>query len=211
MFSTRTRRPFAFASAGPITFPRAILSCIDFSGHNLVQPSRATNPLCPRWIDHAFFIASVFPTPCTEPVRARAHIIQYLPSRKNHGRSDCRSELLSLSFHRSGREEVRAGQVHSQQKMKRRHRLKGSICRRPRISEWKTETRAQELHLETVREIFTAYTGNIEPNCGQSNWCSRFVERHKAELDSRCLNSLDLQRHHAGSVAKPIGQGSQPT
>jgi ribosomal protein L25 (general stress protein Ctc) len=35
-----------------------------------------------------------------------------------------------------------------------------------------------------------------------SNWCSRFVERHKAELDSRYLNSLDLQRHHADSVAK---------
>jgi hypothetical protein len=34
-----------------------------------------------------------------------------------------------------------------------------------------------------------------------SNWCSRFVERHKAELDSRYLNSLDLQRHHADSVA----------
>jgi hypothetical protein len=28
------------------------------------------------------------------------------------------------------------------------------------------------------------------------------VERHKAELDSRYLNSLDLQRHHADSVAK---------
>lgn len=35
-----------------------------------------------------------------------------------------------------------------------------------------------------------------------SNWCSRFVERHKDELDSRYLNSLDLQRHHADSVAK---------
>ena len=35
-----------------------------------------------------------------------------------------------------------------------------------------------------------------------SNWCSRFVERHKAELDSRYLNSLDLERHQADSVAK---------
>jgi hypothetical protein len=32
------------------------------------------------------------------------------------------------------------------------------------------------------------------------NWCSRFVERHGDELDSRFLNSLDLERHHADSV-----------
>lgn len=33
------------------------------------------------------------------------------------------------------------------------------------------------------------------------NWCSRFVERHKDELDSRYLNNLDLERHQADSVA----------
>jgi transposase-like protein len=33
------------------------------------------------------------------------------------------------------------------------------------------------------------------------NWCSRFVERHGDELDSRFLNSLDLERHQADSVA----------
>lgn len=33
------------------------------------------------------------------------------------------------------------------------------------------------------------------------NWCSRFVTRHRLELDSRYLNSLDLERHHADSVA----------
>jgi hypothetical protein len=32
------------------------------------------------------------------------------------------------------------------------------------------------------------------------NWCSRFVERHGDELDSRFLNSLDLERHQADSV-----------
>ena len=31
-------------------------------------------------------------------------------------------------------------------------------------------------------------------------WCSRFVKRHKDELDSRYLNSLDLERHHADSI-----------
>ena len=33
------------------------------------------------------------------------------------------------------------------------------------------------------------------------NWCSRFVQRHKTELDSRYLDSLDLNRHEADSVA----------
>jgi hypothetical protein len=33
------------------------------------------------------------------------------------------------------------------------------------------------------------------------NWCSRFVQRHKSELDSRYLDSLDLNRHEADSVA----------
>lgn len=33
------------------------------------------------------------------------------------------------------------------------------------------------------------------------NWCSRFVKRHKDELDSWYLNSLDLERHQADSVA----------
>jgi transposase-like protein len=33
------------------------------------------------------------------------------------------------------------------------------------------------------------------------NWCSRFVQRHKTELDSRYLHSLDLNRHEADSVA----------
>jgi hypothetical protein len=33
------------------------------------------------------------------------------------------------------------------------------------------------------------------------NWCSRFVERHRSELDSRYLDSLDLDRHQASSVA----------
>ena len=33
------------------------------------------------------------------------------------------------------------------------------------------------------------------------NWCLRFVERHKDELDSRYLNSLDLERHYADSIA----------
>ena len=32
-------------------------------------------------------------------------------------------------------------------------------------------------------------------------WCSRFVKRHKDALDSRYLNSLDLERHQADSVA----------
>jgi hypothetical protein len=32
------------------------------------------------------------------------------------------------------------------------------------------------------------------------NWCSRFVERHGDELDSRSLNSLDLERQQADSV-----------
>jgi hypothetical protein len=32
------------------------------------------------------------------------------------------------------------------------------------------------------------------------NWCSRFVERHKDDLDSRYLDSLDLDRHQADSV-----------
>ena len=32
------------------------------------------------------------------------------------------------------------------------------------------------------------------------NWCSRFVERHKDELDSRYLNNLDLEKHQADSV-----------
>jgi hypothetical protein len=32
------------------------------------------------------------------------------------------------------------------------------------------------------------------------NWCSRFVEKHGDELDSRFLNSLDLERHQAVSV-----------
>jgi hypothetical protein len=35
-----------------------------------------------------------------------------------------------------------------------------------------------------------------------SNWCSRFRERHKDELDSRYLNLLDLERHYADLVAK---------
>ena len=33
------------------------------------------------------------------------------------------------------------------------------------------------------------------------NWFPRFVNRHKDELDSRYLNSLDLERHQADSVA----------
>lgn len=33
------------------------------------------------------------------------------------------------------------------------------------------------------------------------NWCSSFVERYKAELDPRSLNSLDLDRLQAGFVA----------
>ncbi|KAF4547059.1 Hypothetical protein D9617_62g044160 [Elsinoe fawcettii] len=33
------------------------------------------------------------------------------------------------------------------------------------------------------------------------NWCSRFIERHKDELDSHYLNYLDLERHQADSVA----------
>jgi hypothetical protein len=33
------------------------------------------------------------------------------------------------------------------------------------------------------------------------NWCSRFVERHRSKLDSRYLDSLDLDRHQASSVA----------
>jgi hypothetical protein len=40
--------------------------------------------------------------------------------------------------------------------------------------------------------MLTTYTGNSESDSGQvgrkepgSNWCSRFVERHKAELNSR--------------------------
>jgi len=32
-------------------------------------------------------------------------------------------------------------------------------------------------------------------------WCSRFVNRHKNELDSRYLNSLNLERHQADSMA----------
>ena len=31
-------------------------------------------------------------------------------------------------------------------------------------------------------------------------WCSRFVQRHKGELDSRYLESLDLERHRADSM-----------
>ena len=31
-------------------------------------------------------------------------------------------------------------------------------------------------------------------------WCSRFVQRHRDALDSRYLNSLDLERHQADSV-----------
>lgn len=33
------------------------------------------------------------------------------------------------------------------------------------------------------------------------NWCSRFVQRHKSELDSRYLDSLDLNRHEADSTS----------
>jgi hypothetical protein len=33
------------------------------------------------------------------------------------------------------------------------------------------------------------------------NWCSRFVQRYKSELDSRYLDSLDLNRHEADSAA----------
>ena len=33
------------------------------------------------------------------------------------------------------------------------------------------------------------------------NWCSRFVERHRDDLDSRYLDRLDLDRHQATSVA----------
>ncbi|KAF4547232.1 Hypothetical protein D9617_51g088960 [Elsinoe fawcettii] len=33
------------------------------------------------------------------------------------------------------------------------------------------------------------------------NWYSRFVERHKDELDSRYLNNLNLERYQADSVA----------
>lgn len=32
------------------------------------------------------------------------------------------------------------------------------------------------------------------------NWCSRFVQRHKSELDSRYLDTLDLDRHKSDSA-----------
>jgi hypothetical protein len=47
--------------------------------------------------------------------------------------------------------------------------------------------------------------GNIAAQLGgkapRHNWCSRFVQRHKSELDSRYLDSLDLNRYEADSVA----------
>jgi hypothetical protein len=50
-----------------------------------------------------------------------------------------------------------------------------------------------------------AIVGNIAAQLGGKapghNWCSRFVQRHKSELDSRYLDSLDLNRHEADSVA----------
>lgn len=68
-----------------------------------------------------------------------------------------------------------------------------------------------ERFLPPTPTILSQIAANLAGKEPGSNWCLRFVERHKAELDSRYLNSLDLQRHHADSVAKPIGQGSQPT
>jgi hypothetical protein len=43
----------------------------------------------------------------------------------------------------------------------------------------------------------TAQLGGKPPG---HNWCSRFVQRYKSELDSRSLDSLDLNRHEADSV-----------
>ena len=48
-----------------------------------------------------------------------------------------------------------------------------------------------------VAEMATQLGGRPPGN----NWSSRFVERHKAELDSNYLNNLDLERHQADSVA----------
>jgi len=48
--------------------------------------------------------------------------------------------------------------------------------------------------------MVTAFASQIAGRAPGHCWVSRFVNRHRSELDSTYLNNLDLERHHADSV-----------
>jgi transposase-like protein len=48
--------------------------------------------------------------------------------------------------------------------------------------------------------MVTAFASQLASRAPGYCWVSRFVNRHRSELDSAYLNNLDLERHRADSV-----------
>ena len=55
--------------------------------------------------------------------------------------------------------------------------------------------------LPPTSKIVTNIAQELSGRVPSKNWCKRFVVRHKDELDSRYLNTLDLARHKADTRA----------